>query len=53
MNRSGGLTLPVFEVSVQDDTTGDQLLFNLSNGSYFFRRCAGRSSFTLSGEGVT
>lgn len=41
----------VFDVSIQDDLSGDTLLFNSITGDYIFYRC-GASGFTLSGRGT-
>src|SRR5262249_2750229 len=42
-------TLTVWSYSVQDNTSGDYLLFN-STGEYYYRRCS--SGLTLSGTGA-
>jgi len=44
------ITVPVFDFSAQDDTTGD-LLFLSANGSYLFSHWAGQSSLVLKGQG--
>src|SRR5262245_17199352 len=48
---SDGLTLSVFDYSIQDDATGDRLFFN-SDGTYRFVHIAGASSLILNGKGV-
>jgi hypothetical protein len=40
-----------FDISLQDDATGDTLLFNSITGDYAFYRC-GPGGITLSGRGV-
>jgi hypothetical protein len=47
---SCSFTVTVFDVCVQDDTTGDVLLFNSQTGDYLYRRC-GAGGFSLSGKG--
>lgn len=44
-------TVTIYDVSLQDDASGDTLLFNSITGSYIFYRC-GPSGFTLSGQGT-
>jgi HYR domain len=46
---SCSFTVTVFDVCVQDDTTGDTLLFDSQTGDYLFVRC-GTSGFRLSGK---
>lgn len=41
----------VFDVCIQDDVSGDFLLFNSFTGDYQFTRC-GPSGFTVSGKGT-
>lgn len=41
----------IYDVSLQDDASGDTLLFNSITGDYTFYRC-GSSGFTLSGRGT-
>lgn len=48
---SGSLALPVFDLAVQDDTTGDHLLFN-ANGSYLFAHGAGQPTVVFTGQGT-
>jgi len=45
------ITVPVFDFSAQDDTTGD-LLFLSANGAYLFSHWAGESSLVLKGKGA-
>ena len=42
-------TVTVFDYSVQDNTSGDYLLFNSQTGAYYFRKCA--TGMTISGTG--
>jgi hypothetical protein len=48
---SDGLSLFVFNHSIQDDATGDQLFFN-SDGTYQFIHSAEGSSLVLKGKGM-
>jgi hypothetical protein len=43
-------TVNVLDYSVQDNTSGDYLLFNSTNGAYFYHRCS--SGLTLTGTGA-
>lgn len=44
-------SVKVFDVVIQDDGSGDTLLFNSITGDYIFYRC-GVNSFTLTGKGT-
>jgi Big-like domain-containing protein/putative Ig domain-containing protein/PAP2 superfamily protein len=48
---SNGFTISVFNYSVKDAATGDQLFFN-TDGTYLFKHGAGESSLILKGRGT-
>lgn len=48
---SCSFTVTLYDVSIQDDASGDTLLFNSITGDYVFYRC-GSAGFTLSGRGT-
>jgi hypothetical protein len=47
---SRAYTITVFQYVVQDNTTGDYLLFDSTTGAYYYRRC--QTGLTLSGTGA-
>lgn len=47
---SCSFNVAIYDVSLQDDRSGDTLLFNSITGDYIFYRC-GANGFTLSGKG--
>src|SRR5205085_2798891 len=48
---SCSFTVTVFDVCLQDDQSGDFLLFNSFTGDYQFKRC-GTCGFTLTGRAI-
>jgi hypothetical protein len=48
---SCSFSVAIYDVSIQDNVSGDTLLFNSITGDYIFYRC-GVSGFTLSGRGT-
>jgi uncharacterized repeat protein (TIGR01451 family) len=49
-NAMCGFKVTVFDVCIEDDKSGDFLLFNSFTGDYLFTRC-GPDGFTMSGRG--